>query len=42
MSRTHSTHKCKGNAYMILVGKPKERDHHEDLDVGGKQCLNGS
>jgi hypothetical protein len=25
----------KRNAYRILVGKPKERDHWEDQDVGG-------
>jgi hypothetical protein len=22
------------NAYRVFVGKPKERDHQEDLDVG--------
>jgi hypothetical protein len=25
----------KRNAYRILVGKPEERDHFEDQDVGG-------
>jgi hypothetical protein len=25
----------KRNAYRILVGKPKERDHWEDQDIGG-------
>jgi hypothetical protein len=25
----------KRNAYRILVGKPEERDHWEDQDVGG-------
>jgi hypothetical protein len=33
----------KRNAYRILVGKPKERDHWEDQDVGGWTILqNGS
>jgi hypothetical protein len=25
----------KRNAYRLLVGKPEERDHYEDQDVGG-------
>jgi hypothetical protein len=25
----------KRNAYRVLVGKPEERDHWEDQDVGG-------
>jgi hypothetical protein len=29
----------KRNAYRILVGKPKEGDHYEDLDVGGRIIL---
>jgi hypothetical protein len=29
----------KRNAYMILVGKQKERDHWEDQDVGGRTIL---
>jgi hypothetical protein len=31
----------KGNAYRILVGSQKERDHEDDQDVGG-QYKNGS
>jgi hypothetical protein len=27
------------NAYRILVGKPKERHHEEDIDVGGRIIL---
>jgi hypothetical protein len=26
----------KKNAYRILVGKSKGKDHYEDTDVGGK------
>jgi hypothetical protein len=29
----------KRNAYRILVGKPKERDHWEDKNVGGWAIL---
>jgi hypothetical protein len=29
----------KRNAYRILVGKPKEKDHLEDQDVGGWTIL---
>jgi hypothetical protein len=29
----------KRNAYRILVGKPEERDHREDQDVGGCTIL---
>jgi hypothetical protein len=29
----------KMNACSILVGKPEERDHFEDLDVGGRMKL---
>jgi hypothetical protein len=36
MYKECSTHGEKSNAYRVLVGKPKERDHEEDLDDGGK------
>jgi hypothetical protein len=29
----------KRNAYGALVGKPEERDHWEDQDVGGRAIL---
>jgi hypothetical protein len=29
----------KMNAYRILEGKPEERDHQEDQDVGGWTIL---
>jgi hypothetical protein len=29
----------KRNAFRILVGKPKERDHQKNLDVGGRIIL---
>jgi hypothetical protein len=36
MGRACITQGEKRNAYMVLVGKPKEVDHLEDLDVDGK------
>jgi hypothetical protein len=39
MGRACSTHGEKWNAYGILVESHKERDHWEDLDVGGKIIL---
>jgi hypothetical protein len=27
------------NAYRILVGKPKGKDHYEDQNVGGRTIL---
>jgi hypothetical protein len=27
------------NSYRLFVGKPKERDHTEDLDIHGKIIL---
>jgi hypothetical protein len=29
----------KGNAYRILVGSQKERDHFEEQDIGGWTIL---
>jgi hypothetical protein len=29
----------KQTAYWVVVGKPKERDHFEDLDVGGRMII---
>jgi hypothetical protein len=29
----------KMNAHRILVGKPEERDHYEDQDIGGWTIL---
>lgn len=29
----------KRTAFRIFVGKPEERDHHEDLDIGGMIIL---
>jgi hypothetical protein len=34
MGRARSTHRAKTNAYRILVGNQKERDHSEDQDNG--------
>jgi hypothetical protein len=39
MDRVCSTHGMKRNAYRILVGSQKERDHWEDLDAGGRTIL---
>jgi hypothetical protein len=33
------THGEKRNVYGILVGKPEERDHYEDLDIGWRIIL---
>jgi hypothetical protein len=33
------THGEKRNAYRILVEKPKESDHYEDLHIGGRTIL---
>jgi hypothetical protein len=35
MDRTFSKNGEKSNAYRILVGSQKERDHQEDQDVDG-------
>jgi hypothetical protein len=35
-----SRHGGKGNACRILVGSQKERDHLEDLHIGGRIILN--
>jgi hypothetical protein len=32
--------KAKRNTYRVLVGTPDERDHLEDLYIGGKIILN--
>jgi hypothetical protein len=32
----------KRNAYRILVGNPEERDHYEDIHVGGRIILRWS
>jgi hypothetical protein len=29
----------KRNAYTILVGNQEERDHYEDLDIGGRVII---
>jgi hypothetical protein len=34
-----STNGEKRNAHRILVGSQKERDHYENLDVGGRIIL---
>jgi hypothetical protein len=39
MGRACRTNGEKTNAYRILVGKPEEKDHLEDLDVGGRIIL---
>jgi hypothetical protein len=35
MSRACSTNGEKNIAYRLLVGKPEERDHWDDRDIGG-------
>jgi hypothetical protein len=39
MGRACSTHEEKRNTHRILTGKPEEKDHWKDLDVGGKIIL---
>jgi hypothetical protein len=39
MGRACGTHRDKWNAYRILLGSQKERDHQEDLDIGGRIIL---
>jgi hypothetical protein len=36
VGRACGTHEGKINACRILVGKPKERDYEEDLNIGGR------
>jgi hypothetical protein len=42
MGRACSTNEEKRNAYRIPVGKPEERDHWEDQNVGGWAILKWS
>jgi hypothetical protein len=39
MGSMTSIHCDKRNAYKILVGKPAEGDHLEDLGIGGRIML---